>query len=228
MDKDCFNMAIRMLACNEFLMFLDDTIHYIDLQFWKYLTKQTISDFHCEPCRHAKLDVKRLAKLFECWPGMEYKISQCSNVLLPHSFLGHFTLFVLDMKARTIFILDPLPIPDLYAGHPPSMPYVHKINNISMNVNLAMQVANPTWKDNIYFWNREIPTGVLKIDDWEVSGFFVLDFMRSWDGKKLSLICSDGIKLRTEFFISKLKFNENEAKENIPVDIQEFVDRIRC
>uniref|UniRef100_J3KU50 Uncharacterized protein n=1 Tax=Oryza brachyantha TaxID=4533 RepID=J3KU50_ORYBR len=76
MDKDCFNMAIRMLACNEFLMFLDDTIHYIDLQFW------TISDFHREPRRHAKLDIRRLAKLFECWPGMEYKISQCSNVTI--------------------------------------------------------------------------------------------------------------------------------------------------
>uniref|UniRef100_A0A0E0ATL2 Uncharacterized protein n=1 Tax=Oryza glumipatula TaxID=40148 RepID=A0A0E0ATL2_9ORYZ len=34
MDKGCFNMAVRMLTCNSLLLFLDDTIHYMDLQFW--------------------------------------------------------------------------------------------------------------------------------------------------------------------------------------------------
>lgn len=33
MDPDCFNMAVRMLACNEALLWLEDKYHYMDLQF---------------------------------------------------------------------------------------------------------------------------------------------------------------------------------------------------
>uniref|UniRef100_A0A0E0IT11 Uncharacterized protein n=1 Tax=Oryza nivara TaxID=4536 RepID=A0A0E0IT11_ORYNI len=33
MDKNCFNMAVLILTCNPLLLFLDDTIHYMDKQF---------------------------------------------------------------------------------------------------------------------------------------------------------------------------------------------------
>ena len=33
MDPDCFNMAVRMLACNEALLWCEDKYHYMDLQF---------------------------------------------------------------------------------------------------------------------------------------------------------------------------------------------------
>ncbi|KAF0899745.1 hypothetical protein E2562_024072, partial [Oryza meyeriana var. granulata] len=33
------------------------------------------------------------------------------QILLPYSFIGYFILFVLDMSARSVSILDPLPIP---------------------------------------------------------------------------------------------------------------------
>jgi len=33
MDPDCFNMAVRMLACNGALLWLEDKYHYMDLQF---------------------------------------------------------------------------------------------------------------------------------------------------------------------------------------------------
>ena len=37
MDKDCFNMAVRMFACDEAHLYLDDDegiFHYMDLQFF--------------------------------------------------------------------------------------------------------------------------------------------------------------------------------------------------
>ena len=42
--------------------------------------KQSISDFARDPRHRAKLNVNQLAKLFECWPNMEYAISHCSTV----------------------------------------------------------------------------------------------------------------------------------------------------
>ena len=33
MDPDCFNMAVRMLACNEALLWCEEKYHYMDLQF---------------------------------------------------------------------------------------------------------------------------------------------------------------------------------------------------
>ena len=33
MDPDCFNMAVRMLACNEAFLWCEDKYHYMDLQF---------------------------------------------------------------------------------------------------------------------------------------------------------------------------------------------------
>ena len=115
------------------------------------LTKQTISDFYRDPQLRVTLDVEKLARLFDPWPQMEYRISHCSNVcfshymeeeewyiyfshmdcylqiLLPYSFLGHFILFLLDMKSRIVSILDPMPIPHTFKGSEPTLYYVHKI-----------------------------------------------------------------------------------------------------
>ena len=34
MDKDCFNMGVRMFACDEINLLMDEQYHYMDLQFW--------------------------------------------------------------------------------------------------------------------------------------------------------------------------------------------------
>ncbi|KAL6659064.1 hypothetical protein ACP70R_003104 [Stipagrostis hirtigluma subsp. patula] len=183
MDSDCFNMAIRMFACDEALFMLDYRMHYMDLKFW-----ETIEVERDPRCR-AKLDVARLAKLFEQWPDMDYYISDCKNILLPYSFLGHFVLFILDMEARRVFILDPRPIPDWFKAIHPDMYYIHKVHYIASNVKLAVEVANPTWNDDIYVWRREVPIWVPKTKDWNMTGFLVFHFMCEWDGYKITLDC---------------------------------------
>jgi hypothetical protein len=131
-----------------------------------------------------------LTKLFECWPYMEYNISDCSDVsytllsfcnlvfftylnylfnlhiLLAYSFLGHFGLYVFNMNARSIYIMDSMPIPSWFKGNHPSMHYIHKIHHISNNMNAAIELTNSKWKDNIYMWRRIVPTWVPRTLDW--------------------------------------------------------------
>ncbi|ONM09909.1 hypothetical protein ZEAMMB73_Zm00001d034272 [Zea mays] len=83
-----------------------------------------------------------------------------AKILLPFSFLGHFTLYVLNMDTRSIYIMDSMPIPSWFKGDHPSMHYIHNIHYIANNMNAAMELANPTWKDDIYMWRRIVPTWV--------------------------------------------------------------------
>ncbi|PWZ30203.1 hypothetical protein Zm00014a_008467 [Zea mays] len=195
MDTDCFNMAVRMIACNDALFLLEDKYHYMDLQFC------SITKFGRDPRLRAKPDINMLAKLLECWPDMEYDVSDCKQILLPFSFIGHFTLYVLNMDTRSIYIMDSMPIPSWFKGDHPSMHYIHNIHYIANNMNAAMELANPTWKDDIYMWRRLVPTWVPRTLNWDLSGFLVINFMHDWNGIRLPCICTNGNDLRTKFLV---------------------------
>lgn len=79
-------------------------------------------------------------------------------------------------------------LPSWFKGNDPSMHYIHKIHNIANNMNVAMELANPTWKDDIYMWRRIVPSWVPKTLNWDLSGFLVINFMHSWNGKRLPCI----------------------------------------
>ncbi|AQL09528.1 hypothetical protein ZEAMMB73_Zm00001d048379 [Zea mays] len=181
-DTDCFNMAVRMIACNDALFLLEDKYHYMDLQF-------------------------------------------C--ILLPFSFMGHFTLYVLNMDTRSIYVMDSMPIPSWFKGDHPSMHYIHNIHYIANNMNAAMELVNPTWKDDIYMWRRIVPTWVPRTLNWDLSGFLVINFMHDWNGIRLPCICTNGNDLRTKFLVELLKYKDNESKDNIPEEIQEIIRHIR-
>ncbi|PWZ43518.1 hypothetical protein Zm00014a_024508 [Zea mays] len=221
MDTDCFNMAVRMIACNDALFLLEDKYHYMDLQFC------SITKFGRDPRLRAKPDINMLAKLLECWPDMEYDVSDCKQILLPFSFMGHFTLYVLNMDTRSIYIMDSMPIPSWFKGDHPSMHYIHNIHYIANNMNAAMELANPTWKDDIYMWRRIVPTWVPRTLNWDLSGFLVINFMHDWNGIRLPCICTNGNDLRTKFLVELLKYKDNESKDNIPEEIQEIIRHIR-
>ncbi|ONL93703.1 hypothetical protein ZEAMMB73_Zm00001d027697 [Zea mays] len=221
MDTDCFNMAVRMIACNDVLFLLEDKYHYMDLQFC------SITKFGRDPRLRAKPDINMLAKLLECWLDMEYDVSDCKQILLPFSFMGHFTLYVLNMDTRSIYIMDSMPIPSWFKGDHPSMHYIHNIHYIANNMNAAMELANPTWKDDIYMWRRIVPTWVPRTLNWDLSGFLVINFMHNWNGIRLPCICTNGNDLRTKFLVELLKYKDNESKDNIPEEIQEIIRHIR-
>ncbi|XP_062188888.1 uncharacterized protein LOC133892193 [Phragmites australis] len=206
MDKDCFNMGVRMFACDEINLLMDTQYHYMDLQFW------LLCDFGRHPKYKRKLDVQLLAKTFDTWPGMVYNISQCKLILLPICQHGHFILFAFDMEARSVSVLDPLPIPDFFKGHELICFYLLRTLKISNKLNLALEVANPPWNDDIC----------------STRGFFVINFMRAWNGKQLQPpICTDVRELRKKFLVDLLKYNGNESKDNIPEVVQKLIKRIR-
>jgi hypothetical protein len=62
--------------------------------------------------------------------------------------------------------MDSKPLPSWFKGNDSSMYYIHKIHNIANNMNVAMELANPTWKDNIYMWYRIVPSWVPKTLNW--------------------------------------------------------------
>ncbi|ONM53416.1 hypothetical protein ZEAMMB73_Zm00001d019619 [Zea mays] len=221
MDTDCFNMAVRMIACNDVLFLLEDKYNYMDLQFC------SITKFGRDPRLRAKPDINMLAKLLECWPDMEYDVSDCKQILLPFSFLGHFTLYVLNMDTRSIYIMDSMPIPSWFKGDHPSMHYIHNIHYIANNMNAAMELANHTWKDDIYMWRHIVSTWVPRTLNWDLSGFLVINFMHDWNGIRLPCICTNGNDLRTKFLVELLKYKDNESKDNIPEEIQEIIRHIR-
>ncbi|PWZ30318.1 hypothetical protein Zm00014a_037562 [Zea mays] len=221
MDTDCFNMAVRMIACNDALFLLEDKYHYMDLQFC------SITKFGRDPHLRAKPDINMLAKLLECWPDMEYDVSDSKQILLPYSFLGHFTLYVLNKDTRSIYIMDSMLIPSWFKGDHPSMHYIHNIHYIANNVNAAMELANPTWKDDIYMWRRIVPTWVPRTLNWDLSDFLVINFKHDWNGIRLPCICTNGNVLKTKFLVELLKYKDNESKDNIPEEIQEIIRHIR-
>ncbi|AQK99364.1 hypothetical protein ZEAMMB73_Zm00001d012343, partial [Zea mays] len=125
----------------------------------------------------------------EYWTGSSLS-DNVTQILLPFSFMGHFTLYVLNMDTRSIYIMDSMPIPSWFKGDHPSMHYIHNIHYIANNMNAAMELANPTWKDDIYMWRRIVPTWVPRTLNWDLSGFLVINFMHDWNGIRLPCICT--------------------------------------
>ncbi|AQK79779.1 hypothetical protein ZEAMMB73_Zm00001d035861 [Zea mays] len=191
MDKEYFNIAVRMIACSDALFLLENKYHYMDLQFC------SISNYGQDPRLRAKLDTNVLANLFECWPDMEYNISNCSQILL---------------NTRSIYIMDYMLLPSWFKGNDPSMYYIHKIHNIANNMNVAMELANPTWKDDIYMWRRIVPSWVPKTLNWDLSGFLVINFIHSWNGgKRLPCISTTSSVLKTKFLVELTKYQEKNV-----------------
>ncbi|ONM53415.1 hypothetical protein ZEAMMB73_Zm00001d019619 [Zea mays] len=162
----------------------------------------------------------------EYWTGSSLS-DNVTQILLPFSFLGHFTLYVLNMDTRSIYIMDSMPIPSWFKGDHPSMHYIHNIHYIANNMNAAMELANHTWKDDIYMWRHIVSTWVPRTLNWDLSGFLVINFMHDWNGIRLPCICTNGNDLRTKFLVELLKYKDNESKDNIPEEIQEIIRHIR-
>uniref|UniRef100_A0A8R7UEJ0 Uncharacterized protein n=1 Tax=Triticum urartu TaxID=4572 RepID=A0A8R7UEJ0_TRIUA len=143
MDIHCFNMAVRILACHEVQLLRDIPSHYMDLNF--------CSMFHYarDSSHHEHMEIATLKRLFYSWPdGNDYHISQCDMILFPWYMFGLFLLFVLDQNRKVVSIFDPIPIPTFGKN---------VLKTVADNLNLALEVANPTFKDDISKWECIVP-----------------------------------------------------------------------
>nr|XP_051219340.1 uncharacterized protein LOC127336552 isoform X3 [Lolium perenne] len=70
MDNDCFNLGVRIVACDEILQMVETDVHYMDLRFCTAMVDSTRGHKW-----RVKPNIQSLATLFDSWPGTPYKIS---------------------------------------------------------------------------------------------------------------------------------------------------------
>nr|AER41560.1 Peptidase_C48 [Oryza australiensis] len=140
MDHDCFNLAIRTVACNIARFFIEEKYHFMDLQFCD------ISQIGRDPRCRDEVDYRKLRKLLECWPGLDYynTIKDCSTVLLPCCLDKLYSLFIIDRRNRTVYIMDPVAPTLRYTGKDRTMPYIIVLRDIAKHFILAMKLIPRT------------------------------------------------------------------------------------
>ncbi|WVZ58577.1 hypothetical protein U9M48_008838 [Paspalum notatum var. saurae] len=202
MNIDCFNLALRKVAYEDLQRFKRRgrmvSMHYMDLK-------------SCDACQLGKghkfrteIDVLQIAKL----------------VFIPCAKRAKFFLIVLDLKSKTVSILDPYPN---YYGLDN---YKHRLQRISDVLMLVMHVAYPIWNENVFTWNCRIPDYTRSNIDGEASSYYVLFFMCAWDGKGLlSPVCTDAYELRKELLIHLLADKGDEFESCSPEELRRYLRR---
>ncbi|XP_066389137.1 uncharacterized protein [Miscanthus floridulus] len=225
-EHETFNMAIRMVACNQDIAQKKQIFHYMDLKFVE------ITHFGRDPRCCPKIDKAyqdQLKKVFECWPEKQYDIKECSNILLPYYQDGLYTLFIIDMQKIIVHIMDPLQDHVCLKGYDHRDSYIPTLHTIARRFNLAMGLLNYKMNDNIYHWKREYPTCVTKVTHNKhrnLGGFLVYSFMKSWDGIRLPPINNLPTSLRREFLADILTSNAKECSDNIPDYLQYMIKEL--
>uniref|UniRef100_A0A8I6YES5 Uncharacterized protein n=1 Tax=Hordeum vulgare subsp. vulgare TaxID=112509 RepID=A0A8I6YES5_HORVV len=85
------------------------------------------------------------------------------------------------------------------------------------DLNLALQIANPAFKDNILTWGCKV--SVVPTNSYgPLFGYLVFNLMHSWhDGTLQFLVPKDDFELTKRFLVHILKYEENEVLNHIPV-----------
>ncbi|CAM0950727.1 unnamed protein product [Alopecurus aequalis] len=175
-----------------------------------------------------KPNVQSLGMLFSSWPGIiKYNISSRKLLFLPSVSKGHFILFSIDKDASRVYVMDPLSV----AASESKMTRKHdmelRLLRISIYLNDALAIAQPDWNSDIFSWPRR-SFGVPNMSSENLSGYLVFYIMLSWNGTTLvHPICKDGFKLRKKFLLHLLKYHDNEAQDNIPNILRQYLNRIK-
>ncbi|OQU82955.1 hypothetical protein SORBI_3005G052250 [Sorghum bicolor] len=110
------------------------------------------------------------------------------------------------------------------------MAYTTTFQAIARMFMLAMRLSKSKRNHRISSWRREYPSCVTKVTskhkDRNLEGFFVYNFMKLWDGVRLSPINNLSRSLRTEFLAEILASRANECYDNIPEDIQYLIKKL--
>ncbi|CAM0957307.1 unnamed protein product [Alopecurus aequalis] len=186
------------------------------LNFMEYFTGDELSDTPKQERMGEKLKA-----LSNYWPNnREYHISECDKIFLPYHINGLFILFVLDQKKKFIYVLDPL-------SRPTWGIHIFKNMEIGNTINLALQLVNPKWNDDISKWGRKVPI-VPTNSKGALTGYLVFNLIHSWYDEASSFqIHTDEDELRKRFLVHILKYQDNEAFNNIPVFERERIERIK-
>ena len=75
------------------------------------------------------------------------------QILLPYHQCGLFILFAFSLSEKTVTILDPVPLSDMYKNSMVDK-YSLKLKDISFHLNIALQDAISGWNDDVFLWRR--------------------------------------------------------------------------
>ncbi|KAJ1259916.1 hypothetical protein BS78_10G192400 [Paspalum vaginatum] len=142
------------------------------------------------------------------------------SIAIPCAKEGKFLLFVLDLNARIVSILDPS-----YDQRPLGA-HMLKTQRIFEVLRFIMEVKCPGWSENAYPWDHRIPNGAQIRINREETGYFVLLFMHAWNGESLQTpICMDAYELRKHVLVNLLTFKGNQCESNMPEAIRKYLRR---
>lgn len=170
MDNDCFNIAVRILACDEGVLLTDPPIHYMDLQFCSMRRDSTRDQKFC-----VKKTIQMLTTLFDGWPEIDNNISSCNMIYLSYESIGRYILYVIDKEARRVFILDP--IHTTQSSEMKILRHLVKLKSFAREFKEALEIKQPGWHFDISKWQRLFPNGIPTSVDGDLSGYFVFHFM---------------------------------------------------
>jgi len=145
------------------------------------------TDFGRHPDYRKKLDVEKLANSVRSWPGIKYSVSSCRMIHIPIQSGREFILIILDQQTKTVYILDPIPLEDMYQRNPIAK-YIYRLTWISEHLPKAMSKAclGFTWNNNIFLWQQKIVHDI-SCQKREMSGYLVTYFMSTWENEKVHL-----------------------------------------
>ena len=83
------------------------------------------------------------------------------QILLPYRTRGRFILFAFNLSEKTVTILDPIPLSDMWKNSIIDKETL-KLKDISFNLNIALQAAIPGWNDDVFLWPRIKPAILTK------------------------------------------------------------------
>jgi hypothetical protein len=76
------------------------------------------------------------------------------QIYLPHAILGDFILFTIDKHEHHVSILDPFSVPLSEER------YQLKLQRCSLYLNEALEIAQPGWNYDIFYWPRKYPHNI--------------------------------------------------------------------
>ncbi|ONM22730.1 hypothetical protein ZEAMMB73_Zm00001d006072 [Zea mays] len=193
---------------------IKDKKHYMDMRFWRMVGFGKLPKYHQDPT------AEELANTLDCWPSLNYYITDCKYVLMPWKFNGCYTLFIIDHGKKHVTFIDFTPTQD-WCKHMSYKRFAEAIIMAFKKYKIAYNKKRSGWADDIFKWEHTIRSG-LPLDLKGVNtSYFVLQAMVMWGSGRRMEFNRDAKILRRNFVIDLLSYEENSCRYAIPPNIQQ-------
>uniref|UniRef100_A0A0E0EQG2 Ubiquitin-like protease family profile domain-containing protein n=1 Tax=Oryza meridionalis TaxID=40149 RepID=A0A0E0EQG2_9ORYZ len=205
MDTFCLNLAVRNMATEDAEKFKNTKClgwrHYVDSNW-----KKSINDPN-----NLRNEYSRLSTM--------YDPSGSHLVLIPVSSDGHWTLYAFNMHDKKLCILDSRRDTSEGGDQDPEKRHEKIRKEVCHALNETMDVDF-----TFLSWKHEFPKVPRQQNSYDC-GFFVFNFMRLWDGRRLIRWFSTETKeLRKNFLAYILSSSDDHS--SMPTNVSELIKKL--